>query len=161
MDDYERTGETEAQKLDRNWDELLQELRVSQTGVQILTGFLLTLPLQPKFAELSDFQRGSYVVAISLSILATCLLITPVSMHRLLFRQRRKASLVRVGGFVAQAGLAILAMGTAAVATLIFGILFGERTGLLTGAVTLLVFGVAWLGLPLAMRRSGRSAGGP
>ena len=73
MDDYERTGETEAQKLDRNWDELLQELRVSQTGVQILTGFLLTLPLQPKFAELSDFQRGSYVVAISLSILATCL----------------------------------------------------------------------------------------
>ncbi|HET8981749.1 MAG TPA: DUF6328 family protein [Pedococcus sp.] len=161
MDDYERTGETEAQKLDRNWDELLQELRVSQTGVQILTGFLLTLPLQPKFAELSDFQRGSYVVAISLSILATCLLITPVSMHRLLFRQRRKASLVRVGGFVAQAGLAILAMGTAAVATLIFGILFGERTGLLTGVFTLLVFGVAWLGLPLAMRRSGRSTGGP
>lgn len=160
MDDYERTGETEAQKLDRNWDELLQELRVSQTGVQILTGFLLTLPLQPKFAQLSDVQRGSYVVAISLSILATCLLVTPVSMHRLLFRRRRKASLVRVGGFVAQAGLAILAMATSAVATLIFGIIFGERTGLITGAVTLLVFAVAWLGLPLAMRRSGRSTGG-
>ena len=105
MDKYTREHETEAEKLDRNWNELLQELRVSQTGVQVLTGFLLTLPLQPTFAELSTLERNLYVAAISLSILATGMLVAPVAMHRVLFRKRRKETLVEAGNWVAKVGL--------------------------------------------------------
>jgi hypothetical protein len=155
VDDYDRSGETEAEKLDRNWNELLQELRVSQTGVQLLTGFLLTLPLQPRFTELSSFERAAYVFAISLSIIATCLLIAPVSMHRLLFRQRRKETLVRAGGIVAKGGLAFLALATTAVVTFIFSIMFSERSGLVSGAVVLVMFFTAWVAVPLLMRRGG------
>ena len=156
MDKYTRDNETEAEKLDRNWNELLQELRVSQTGVQVLTGFLLTLPLQPKFAELSTLERNLYVVAISLSILATGLLVAPVSMHRVLFRKRRKESLVEVGSWVAKAGLTTLALASAAVTAFVFSIVFTESTGLWAGAVTLAVFALAWLVLPLLMQAGDR-----
>lgn len=152
MDEYDRSDETEAEKLDRNWDELLQELRVSQTGVQILTGFLLTLPLQPTFARLSSFERNAYVTAITLAIAATCLLIAPVSMHRILFRERRKESLVRVGSLVAKAGLAVLALATTAVAIFIFSVIFSQEAGLWVGAAVLLMFTVVWLVIPLLMR---------
>ena len=152
MDKYTREHETEAEKLDRNWNELLQELRVSQTGVQVLTGFLLTLPLQPSFAELSTLERNLYVVAISLSILATGLLVAPVAMHRVLFRKRRKESLVEVGNWVARVGLVVLALASAAVAAFVFSIVFSETTGLWVGALTLALFALAWLALPLLMR---------
>jgi uncharacterized membrane protein len=155
VDDYDRTDENEAEKLDRNWNELLQELRVSQTGVQILTGFLLTLPVQPSFHDLSTFERGAYVVAISASIVATCLLISPVTMHRLLFRQRRKESIVRVGDMVAKLGLVTLALAITAVVTLVFAIVFDQTVGMVAGAVALLMFSLAWLVLPLWMRARG------
>jgi hypothetical protein len=156
VDDYTRTHENEAEKLDRNWNELLQELRVSQTGVQVLTGFLLTLPLQPKFADLSNLERDIYVVAISLSILATGLLVAPVSMHRVLFRKRRKESLVEVGNWVARAGLVALALASAAVAAFVFSVVFNETVGLWVGAATLLVFALVWLVLPLLMQSPDR-----
>lgn len=150
MDDYTR-DETEAQKLDRNWNELLQELRVSQTGVQVLTGFLLTLPFQPTFARITTLERNLYVAAISLSILATGLLVTPVSMHRVLFRKRRKESLVEVGSWVAKAGLVALGLASATVAAFVFSIVFTEAVGLWVGAATLVVYLLAWLVLPLSM----------
>lgn len=156
VDDYTRSHENEAEKLDRNWNELLQELRVSQTGVQVLTGFLLTLPLQPTFAELSTLERNIYVVAISLSILATGLLVAPVSMHRVLFRKRRKESLVEVGNWVARVGLVTLALASASVAAFVFSILFGETTGLWVGGATLLVFALVWLVLPMVMQSPDR-----
>ena len=150
MDDYTR-DETEAQKLDRNWNELLQELRVSQTGVQVLTGFLLTLPLQPTFAKITTLERNLYVAAISLSILATGLLVAPVSMHRVLFRKRRKESLVEVGSWVAKAGLVTLGLASATVAAFVFSIVFTETVGLWVGVATLVVYTLAWLVLPLSM----------
>ena len=155
MDDYTR-DETEAQKLDRNWNELLQELRVSQTGVQVLTGFLLTLPLQPAFARITTLERNLYVAAISLSILATGLLVAPVSMHRVLFRKRRKESLVEVGNWVAKGGLVALALASATVAAFVFSLVFTETVGLWVGSTTLVLFGLAWLVLPLTMTASDR-----
>jgi hypothetical protein len=152
VDKYTREHETEAEKLDRNWNELLQELRVSQTGVQVLTGFLLTLPLQPTFADLSTLERNLYVAAISLSILATGMLVAPVAMHRVLFRKRRKETLVEAGNWVAKVGLVLLALASTAVAAFVFSIVFTETTGLWVGAVTLVVFVLAWLVLPLRMR---------
>ncbi|SES35833.1 hypothetical protein SAMN05216199_3085 [Pedococcus cremeus] len=151
MDHYTR-DETEAQKLDRNWSELLQELRVSQTGVQVLTGFLLTLPLQPEFHGITTLERNFYVAAISFSILATVLLVAPVSMHRVLFRKRRKESLVEVGAWVAKAGLVALALASATVAAFVFSLVFTDTVGVWVGAATLIVFALAWLVLPLVMR---------
>jgi hypothetical protein len=156
VDSYTRDNESEAEKLDRNWNELLQELRVSQTGVQVLTGFLLTLPLQPAFADLSPLERNLYVVAISLSILATAMLVAPVAMHRVLFRKRRKETLVEAGNAVAKVGLLLLALASTAVAAFVFSIVFSETTGLWVGAATLAVFLLAWLALPLRIRLGDR-----
>ncbi len=152
MDGYLRDGESDAEKLDRNWEELLQELRVTQTGVQILTGFLLTLPVQPSFHDLSSFERGAYVFAISMSIVATCTLISPVAMHRILFRQRRKETLVMAGNRIAKAGLSTLALAIVGVVTLVFAIVFSQAVGVVVGLVSLAMFLGAWLVLPLALR---------
>lgn len=152
-DDYDRQHETKAERLDRNWNELLQELRVSQTGVQILTGFLLTMPLQPRFAELGDPLRWTYMAAVVLCLAATCVLIAPVSLHRALFRQQRKASLVKVSSLLAKVGLTLLALAVSAVAALVFGIVLGEPEGHIAGVVSLVLFGLAWLGIPLVLGR--------
>ena len=153
MDHYDRDEESAAQRLDRNWEELLQELRVSQTGVQILTGFLLTLPVQPSFHDLSDFERASYVVAISSSIIATCLLISPVAMHRALFRRRRKETLVEAGHSTAKFGLGFLALAMVGVLCLVFSIVFGQAWGVAIGLVGTLLFLAFWLVLPVLVRR--------
>ena len=158
MDGYDRAQESPAERIDRNWDELLQELRVSQTGVQILTGFLLTVPLQPTFHELSGLERGTYVVAISASILATCLLIAPVALHRALFRRRRKQTLVALGHWLAVAGLGFLATAIVGVVTLVFALVLGPATGSWAGGVIALVFASVWLVGPLALRER---LGGP
>ena len=96
--------------LTRNWDELLQEIRVTQTGVQILTGFLLTVPFSNRFADLTTFQRNVYLAVLAGSVLTTGLVVAPVAMHRVLFRQRRRELLVESGNRFAMAGLAMLAL---------------------------------------------------
>ena len=156
MDNYDRDDEEKFKQLDRNWNELLQELRVSQTGVQILTGFLLTMPLQPKFADLQGFTRTVYTAAVVLCLLATVLLIAPVSIHRMLFRHRLKESIVLAGDKLAKAGLAILALAMTSVAALVFGIVFGDGAGLVAGGVSVVLFLVAWVALPLAVARTSR-----
>jgi len=156
VDNYDRDDEEKFKQLDRNWNELLQELRVSQTGVQILTGFLLTMPLQPKFADLQGFNRTVYTAAVVLCLLATVLLIAPVSIHRMLFRHRLKESIVLAGDKLAKAGLAILALAMTSVAALVFGIVFGDGAGQVAGGVSVVLFLVAWVALPLAVARTSR-----
>lgn len=156
MDDYQREGEREAERLDRNWSELLQELRVTQTGVQILTGFLLAMPLQQRFTTLDDFTRGVYTAAVVFCVLATCLLIAPVSLHRMIFRRHLKETLVVVGSRLAKTGLVVLGLGVTAVTTLIFGIVFGDHVGQVAGGITVVMFAVIWLVLPLRMMRGSR-----
>jgi hypothetical protein len=152
VDHYDRDQESAAERIDRNWVELLQELRVSQTGVQILTGFLLTLPVQPTFHDLSDFERGAYVVTISASIVAACLLISPVAMHRALFRKRRKESLVEAGHTLAKLGLGFLALAITGVVCLVFSIVFGQALGIAATVVAAAMFLGAWVVLPLSIR---------
>lgn len=102
--------ETDTERLDRNWTELLQELRVVQTGVQLLTGFLLTLPFQQRFTALSEYPRGVYLVTVALSVASTIFLIAPVSMHRAVFRQHARRALVSAGHRCALGGLALLSL---------------------------------------------------
>ena len=105
--DARQRDETETQRLDRNWASLLQELRVVQTGVQLLTGFLLTLPFQQRFDILADDMQRVYLATVSVAVLSTALLIAPVGMHRLLFRRHQLAALVSAAHVCAYAGLVV------------------------------------------------------
>jgi hypothetical protein len=141
--------------MDRNFVELLQELRVLQTGTQILAGFLMTLPFQARFAELSGDHRGLFLVAIVLAFLTTVLLVGPVSVHRALFRQHRKDDLVRVSHVLARLGLLTLGLTMATVLTLIFSVVLGDPAGYAAGLASVLLFGGVWWALPVWLRRNG------
>ena len=146
--------ETETERMDRNWNELLQELRVTQTGVQILTGFLLTLPFQQRFTELDKFQVTVFCIAVLLSATATALIVAPVSYHRVIFRQRRKALLVRASDRLARAGLTALALAVSVVVLLVFDVVLSRRAAVFFSTAVLVVFAVLWLVLPLIGRRA-------
>jgi amino acid transporter len=144
--------ETETERLDRNWNEILQELRVVQTGTQILTGFLLTVAFQQRFEDLDRFQVTVYLVLVALAALATLLALTPVSMHRALFRRRAKPELVRSANFLLKATLVAVLLTLAGTAMLIFDIVAGHPAGIVTGAAVLVLGVVAWFVTPAALR---------
>ena len=144
--------ETEAQRLDRNWSGLLQELRVAQTGVQLLTGFLLTLPFQQRFTQLDDVMRTVYLVTVACSIGATVLLVAPVSMHRLLFRRHRLKTVVSAAHSYAMVGMVLLGVALAGVAVVIFDTVAGRTEAWVAGGCTLLALAAFWYLMPLLGR---------
>ncbi|MFC7492214.1 MULTISPECIES: DUF6328 family protein [unclassified Knoellia] len=144
--------ETDTERFDRNWDELLQELRVTQTGVQLLAGFLLTLPFQQRFATITEVQRNAYLAALATAVLATALFVAPVSAHRLMFRRHAKAELVRFADIAARTGLVVLAISITAATFLIFDVVMGRGVALTAVAVAVTVFAVNWWVLPLVVR---------
>jgi hypothetical protein len=146
--------ETEAQRLDRNWSSLLQELRVAQTGVQLLTGFLLTLPFQQRFTMLDTTMRTVYLVTVACSIGATVLLIAPVSMHRLLFRRHRLKTLVAASHSFAIVGTLMLGVALGGVAVVIFDTVVGRTGAWIAGGCTLVALAAFWYVLPLSKRSS-------
>lgn len=145
--------ETDTERLDRNWNDLLQELRVAQTGVQLFTGLLLTVPFQSRFPDLLTHQRIVYLVALGLSITATALLIAPVLLHRLLFRLHARRPLVASGQRFAIAGLGTLGLAVVVVVDLIFDVVLGTTAGLVAAVCGLAVFTALWLVFPLVVRR--------
>jgi hypothetical protein len=146
-------SETETERLDRNWSNLLQELRVAQTGVQLLTGFLLTLPFQQRFDVLDHTMRVIYLITVGCSIAATVLLIAPVGIHRALFRRHRLAVLVSAAHRCAYAGLVLLGLALVGVTVVIFDAVSGPTTGVAAGVVALVAFFAFWVALPLLLRR--------
>jgi len=148
----EDRDETEAQRLDRNWSSLLQELRVAQTGVQLLTGFLLTLPFQQRFTQLDDTMRAVYLVTVGCSIGATVLLIAPVSMHRLLFRRHRLKTIVAAANSFAIVGTVLLGIALAGVAVVIFDTVVGRTGAWIAGGCTLLALVGFWYLMPVLGR---------
>jgi hypothetical protein len=131
-------AETEKQRWDRNFADLLQELRVAQTGVQILFAFLLTLPFSNGFPKTTDFQKDVYVVALLSAAFATAMIISPVAFHRALFRQGRKPELVRYAHRMATAGLAFMLVSMVASVLLITGYLL---SGWVAAVVTVVAGG--------------------
>lgn len=148
--------ETEAERLDRNWTELLQELRVTQTGTQILTGFLLTIPFQQRFSALDNGQLAIYLVLVGFAVLATILALAPVSLHRALFRTGRKARIVRVSNRLLIAALACVGMTLTGTTSLIFDLVIGPVGGVVAGVVTFALCAASWLALPAVARRRER-----
>jgi Family of unknown function (DUF6328) len=145
--------ESEADRLDRNLGELLQELRVAGLGVQVLFGFLLSLPFTTRFTHLSPGQRNLYLGTIVLAAVATALLLGPVAYHRLVFRQGQKERLVRAANIMAIAGLATVGLAVSAAILLVTDFVSsGLTAGLITAFVTCLFAGL-WFALPLAHRR--------
>jgi hypothetical protein len=151
----ESRGETVDQVLDRNVVELLQELRVAFTGVQILFAFLLSLAFTQRFQELDDFDLVVYTTALMSTALATLVLIAPVSFHRLVFRRRQKAALVVVADRMLIVGLAILIPAISSSVLLILDIALGRWPAIVGSSLTALVGLLTWYALPLAIRRSG------
>ena len=147
-------GETETQRLDRNWASLLQELRVVQTGVQLLTGLLLVLPFQQRFDILSFTMRVVYLVTVGCSVLSTVLLVSPVGMHRLLFRRHRLKSLVSAAHWAAYAGLLLLGLAMTGVTILVFNAVVSLHAGLIAGGCALAAVVCFWVCLPLWMRHT-------
>jgi uncharacterized protein DUF6328 len=154
--DQSARSETGTERLDRNWSSLLQELRVVQTGVQLLTGFLLTLPFQQRFDVLDDDMRMVYLATVACSVASTVLLIAPVGMHRVLFRQHRLESLVSAAHRMAYAGLLLLGLAMAGTTTVIFDAVAGGAAGAVAGVTALAAFGALWILVPVWMRVSRR-----
>ncbi|RJS47990.1 DUF6328 family protein [Nocardioides cavernaquae] len=148
------TQQPDATRLDRNWDELLQELRVTQTGVQLLSGFLLTVPFSSRFEDLDRVQHATFLAVFSGSVLATALLVAPVAFHRLLFRQHQRRWLVEAANLCARAGLTVLALTTSGVLFLVYDLVVPRELAASAGALTASLFVMLWVVLPLLVVRS-------
>ncbi|GAB2488540.1 DUF6328 family protein [Promicromonospora xylanilytica] len=146
-------NESPAERADRNWNELLQELRVMQTGVQILTGFLLTLPFQARFADLDDFQRTVYLVLVVTSVTATALIVAPVAVHRSLFRRRMKVNIVTLGDRLTRVALGVLGLVITGATLLVFDVVVGRTEGIVVSSCVLVLLAVVWVALPEVLRR--------
>jgi Family of unknown function (DUF6328) len=145
--------ETEEERLDRNLAELLQEVRVAQTGVQVLFAFLLVLPFTNRFAAVTGYEKGVYIATLTLAAASTLLLIAPSAHHRVLFRLQDKRHIVLVANYLALAGTASLALAMTGSMLLITSFLFGTVAGITAGAVTGLAFAALWYAIPLQRRR--------
>jgi Family of unknown function (DUF6328) len=157
--DFGDENESEAERLTRNLNELLQELRVTQTGVQILTGFLLTLPFTNRFGTLDGIQRSAYLAILCGSVVATGLIIAPVAFHRMLFRHGQRPWLVQAANRAARAGLLSLALTTSGVVWLVFDLVTNRAAASVAGTLSLLFFGTLWAVVPLRAPRSSRPIG--
>ena len=158
MSTHPETGrlESDEERVDRNLSELLGELRVALPGVQVLFAFLLVVPFNQRFKDVSAFQEKVYFVTLLCTAAASACLIAPTVHHRIVFRQQDKEHVVLVGNGLAIAGLAFLAVAMTGVILLVTDVLFGTVvTALATGLVAL-TFAVLWYAMPLQRRMSRR-----
>jgi hypothetical protein len=145
--------ETPRERVNRRWNEILQETRVTQTGVQILFGFLLSVAFTPTFRQLETLDRGIYVVTVVFGAAATASLIAPVAIHRFLSGQRMKDEMVEAAGRLMVCGMVLLALTIGCTLLLLLRfVLPGIIAEVLVGTV-MLWFGLCWYVIPLRLRR--------
>jgi len=141
--------ETEKERLDRNLQELLGELRVALPGVQVLFAFLLVVPFQQSFADITNFQRTTYFVTLLLATAASACLIAPTAHHRIEFRAQDKKRIVFQATRLAIAGLVLLAAAMTGAVTLITDLLYKETTVTIVAAGVGLTFAGLWFAWPV------------
>lgn len=151
-------NETEEERLDRNLGELLQELRVALPGVQVLFAFLLAVPFQKGFEEVTEFQKQVYFATLLLTAISATMLISPSAYHRVTFRYQQKRRLVFYANRFAIIGLAFLALAMTGAILLITDVLFSTAAAIVTAVLAFCVFSFFWFALPL-QRRLRLSAG--
>jgi uncharacterized membrane protein len=148
--------ESEAESLDRHWQELLQELRVAQAGAQILFAFLLTIAFTQPFREADAVTQRVYAVTLVLAALATALLIGPVPLHRLLFRQRMRDRMVAIAGHMASGGLFLLMLAMAGGVFLALDAILSTTTAVIIVIAVIVWFVLLWYVLPVVVREGSK-----
>jgi hypothetical protein len=152
-------AETGYTRLDRNYGELLQELRISETGVQVLFAFLLSIAFQQRFTEIDSFQRTVYVVTLLSCALSVGLLVAPVAYHRVVFRRGMKADLVRAASGFAIAGTSFLLVSVLGGVLLVLDFVEGRVLAITVTSVLGALFLSLWVALPLSRLRVARRRG--
>jgi len=147
--DGHRPSETEAERDDRNLAELLQELRVAGLGIQVIFGFLLSIPFTNKFSALGPGQRALYIVTLLLAVVATALLIGPVAYHRLIFRRHLKRHLVGAANVMAILGLATVGLTVSAAVLLVVSYVAHGAPAVIIGILVVCLFAGLWFVYPL------------
>ncbi|MFJ2498678.1 DUF6328 family protein [Streptomyces sp. NPDC087539] len=148
--------ETPAARADRNLIELLQELRVVQTGVQIVFAFLLGVAFTNQFPRLDTFERTTYVATLLLTVVASAVLATPVALHRGLFHRGAKVRIVALSARLAEIGLIFLALALNGAVLLLMDVVLGRTAAFTVTTATLVMFTGLWFVLPRALRRPAR-----
>ncbi|SDI40144.1 hypothetical protein SAMN05192558_115143 [Actinokineospora alba] len=150
--------ESEGDRLRRNVNELLQELRVAQAGVQILFGFLLAVTFTESYEQATKFQQMVHLVTVLLAVLAIALFTAPAAWHRVLFRQGRRDLIVDSANTFAIVGLATLALAVTGTVLLLTDVIIGQPAAAILAAVTAIGFGTLWFAVPARHRRRGGGA---
>ena len=151
--------ESATQRADRNWNEILQELRVTQTGTQLISGFLLAIAFQARFGALDGFQVGFYLVLVVLAAGSTALGLAPVALHRQLFRHHEKAQSVAIANRLLRITLGLVALLTSGVVFFVFDVTLGLPAAIVAGVGILLVLVLLLLVFPAAVLRRLRRRG--
>ena len=150
-------GEGPLRRADRNMIELLQELRVAQTGVQILFAFLLTLSFTDRFGSIDQVQRWTYVVTLLCSVLTAGLFVAPAAVHRVTFRRGVKAETVQLGHRLFTLGLGALALTLTGSLLLVLDVAVGRPFAITAAVVVCIVLSMLWFALPLPLLRHARA----
>ncbi|WP_327248180.1 DUF6328 family protein [Streptomyces sp. NBC_01320] len=154
-DDSRQPGrqETSEERADRNLIELLQELRVIQTGVQIVFAFLLGLAFTSRFPTLDAMERYTYVATLLLAVVSSAILATPVALHRALFHRGEKVRIVALSARLTEVGLVFLALALSGATLLLMDVVLGLTAAVVITAATVAMFAGLWFVLPRALRR--------
>lgn len=150
--------ESANERADRNWTDVLQELRVLQTGTQILTGFLLALAFQPAFADLDGRQRALYLVLVVLATLSAVVALAPVALHRVVFGRREKRTVVVYGHVALITALVTVSLLLVGVLAFVFDVVVGVEAAAAAGVVAAVAVLALWLAIPVLLRRADRSS---
>jgi hypothetical protein len=143
--------ETEAEKLDRNWNDILQELRVMQTGTQLVAGFLLTLPFTTRFDDLTELEEATYLTLVLLAGLTLAVMITPISIHRRLFGEQVKDKLVSAAHRLLVVSLGLVGVLITGIIVFIFQVVIGTTVALAVGGGAALVVVLLLVVLPIVI----------
>jgi uncharacterized protein DUF6328 len=148
----EQRGETPAEQLDRNTIELLNELRVATTGIQVMFAFLLIVPFNTGWDQIDGFERTVYFVTLLIVAASAFLLMAPAIHHRILFRHGEKRFLVRIANYFAIAGMSLLALGFVGILVLLSDVVLGGAAPVIVGALAAAFVGGLWFVLPIVRR---------
>jgi hypothetical protein len=146
------SSENPQQRLARNLNDLLQELRVALAGVQILFGFLLSIVFTVPYQHTTPLQRGAHLIAVLFAVISVALMTAPAAWHRLLFRQGQRPEILRVSNGFAIGGLVFLALAMSSTVFLLADVVLGNWPAIAACALTVAWFGMLWFALPLRQR---------
>ena len=141
--------ETHDERVNRELIELLNELRVALPGVQVLFAFLLAVPFSQRFAETTELQRDTFMVALLATLTGSVFLIAPTAYHRIRFRDRDKEALLLIANVFAIVGMVCLAVGMTAVVFLVTDLIFKGAVTTVVTTLTAALFAIVWFLLPL------------